>query len=167
MAETSGWKNKLYFGDNLGILREHVQDGSVDLIYLDPPFNSNATYNVLFGEKSGERSAAQITAFDDTWHWGIESEAAFKELVEKAAVGLFLTLEEPTDPMTKEAATAGFYEPEHFQGRGVPKLQILTVEVLLSGKRLDLPRCAPSATFKKAPRKTKNVNNGEASLWKD
>jgi len=88
MAETSGWKNKLYFGDNLGILREHVQDGSVDLIYLDPPFNSNATYNVLFGEKSGERSAAQITAFDDTWHWGIESEAAFKELVEKAPAKL-------------------------------------------------------------------------------
>ena len=62
--------NKLYFGDNLDILRQHVADESVDLIYLDPPFNSNATYNVLFREKSGEQSAAQITAFDDTWHWG-------------------------------------------------------------------------------------------------
>ena len=63
-----GWKNKLYFGDNLDMLREHVQDESVDLIYLDPPFNSNATYNVLFQEKTGEKSAAQIIAFEDTWH---------------------------------------------------------------------------------------------------
>ena len=58
-------KNKLYFGDNLKILREYVPDASVDLIYLDPPFNSNASYNVLFKEKSGEESAAQITAFED------------------------------------------------------------------------------------------------------
>ena len=56
------WKNKLHFGDNLDILREQVASESVDLIYLDPPFNSSATYNVLFQEKSGERSAAQITA---------------------------------------------------------------------------------------------------------
>ena len=75
------WQNKLYFGDNLGILREHIKDESIDLVYLDPPFNSNATYNVLFQEKSGEQSAAQITAFDDTWHWGMESELAYRELV--------------------------------------------------------------------------------------
>jgi len=75
------WKNKLYFGDNLSILRDHVADDSVDLIYLDPPFNSNANYNVLFAEKSGEKSAAQITAFEDTWHWTIESEKTFQELV--------------------------------------------------------------------------------------
>jgi len=56
------WKNKLYFGDNLGILRENVATESIDLIYLDPPFNSSATYNVLFKENSGEESAAQITA---------------------------------------------------------------------------------------------------------
>ena len=62
--------NNLFFGDNLAVLRKHVADESVDLIYLDPPFNSSATYNVLFQEKSGERSAAQIHAFDDTWHWG-------------------------------------------------------------------------------------------------
>jgi len=78
------WKNKLYFGDNLDILREHVASESVDLIYLDPPFNSNATYNVLFQEKSGERSAAQITAFEDTWHWGIESEYAYQEVVKES-----------------------------------------------------------------------------------
>ena len=58
------WTNQLYFGDNLSVLREHIPDESVDLIYLDPPFNSIATYNV-FKERSGEASAAQITAFDD------------------------------------------------------------------------------------------------------
>lgn len=75
------WQNKLYFGDNLDILREHIHTESVDLIYLDPPFNSKATYNVLFAEKSGEQSAAQITAFEDTWHWGLEAEKAFREVV--------------------------------------------------------------------------------------
>jgi 16S rRNA G966 N2-methylase RsmD len=74
------WKNKLYFGDNLGILREHVATESVDLIYLNPPFNSSATYNVLFKEKSGEESAAQITALEDTWQWSLESEAVYKEI---------------------------------------------------------------------------------------
>ena len=75
------WRNKLYFGDNLPILREHVSDESVDLIYLDPPFNSNATYNVLFREAAGELSSAQIQAFDDTWHWTIEAELAYEEIV--------------------------------------------------------------------------------------
>ena len=76
-------KNKLYFGDNLKILREYVPDASVDLIYLDPPFNSSATYNVLFKEKSGEESAAQITAFEDTWQWSQEAEAVYREIVER------------------------------------------------------------------------------------
>ncbi len=82
--EETTWKNKLYFGDNLDILREHVADETVDLIYLDPPFNSNATYNVLFQEKGGEQSAAQIEAFEDTWHWGLESERAYHEVVVQA-----------------------------------------------------------------------------------
>ena len=73
--------NHLYFGDNLHILRQYIPDASVDLIYLDPPFNSNATYNVLFRERSGEESAAQITAFDDTWRWSIESELAYQDVV--------------------------------------------------------------------------------------
>ena len=77
----AAWQNELYFGDNLDILRGQIADESVDLIYLDPPFNSNATYNVLFREKGGEESAAQITAFEDTWHWSIEAEAAFREVV--------------------------------------------------------------------------------------
>ncbi|MHB8655706.1 MAG: DNA methyltransferase [Terriglobia bacterium] len=75
------WINTLYFGDNLKVLRDSIPSESVDLIYLDPPFNSNANYNVLFKEKSGEESAAQIHAFEDTWGWGIESEAAYNELV--------------------------------------------------------------------------------------
>lgn len=81
---TTDWKNKLFFGDNLSILREQVPDESVDLIYLDPPFNSSANYNVLFQEKGGEQSAAQITAFEDTWHWTQESETTFHETVTAA-----------------------------------------------------------------------------------
>ena len=81
---TTEWKNQLYFGDNLDILRNHVADASVDLIYLDPPFNSNANYNVLFQEKSGQQSAAQITAFEDTWHWSLESEIAYQDVVTNA-----------------------------------------------------------------------------------
>ncbi|WP_413869975.1 modification methylase, partial [Albidovulum sp.] len=65
--------NHLYYGDNLRVLRDHIADGSVDLIYLDPPFNSNASYNVLFRSPTGDRSAAQIEAFGDTWHWGDEA----------------------------------------------------------------------------------------------
>ena len=61
--------NSLYYGDNLDILRRYVQDESADLIYLDPPFNSNQTYNILFQEKDGTQSASQIKAFGDTWHW--------------------------------------------------------------------------------------------------
>ncbi len=62
-------KNALYYGDNLLTLRESIASESVDLIYLDPPFNSNASYNVLFKAPSGERSRAQIEAFEDTWYW--------------------------------------------------------------------------------------------------
>src|SRR6266566_2351463 len=69
--------NRLYYGDNLTVLRGTIDDESVDLIYLDPPFNSQATYNVLFRGTSGEQSRAQIEAFDDTWHWGDEAELAF------------------------------------------------------------------------------------------
>ena len=63
------WINQLYYGDNLDILRKHTPDDSVDLIYLDPPFNSNADYNILFKSPTGGESPAQIEAFGDTWHW--------------------------------------------------------------------------------------------------
>ena len=73
--------NALYYGDNLEILREHIPDESVDLIYLDPPFNSQATYNVLFRAQTGDRSRAQIEAFEDTWHWNEHAEQAFDEVM--------------------------------------------------------------------------------------
>ncbi len=74
-------RNTLFYGDNLAILREHIADESVDLVYLDPPFNSNANYNVLFKAPGGEQSAAQIEAFEDTWHWNESAERAFDEVV--------------------------------------------------------------------------------------
>jgi site-specific DNA-methyltransferase (adenine-specific) len=64
--------NTLYYGDNLDILRRYIEDESIDLIYLDPPFNSNADYNVLFAEKDGTQAHAQIKAFEDTWTWHIK-----------------------------------------------------------------------------------------------
>src|SRR5208283_4473948 len=81
MNDQGEWKNKLYFGDNLPIMQEHIPDDSVDLVYLDPPFNSKATYNVLFGEKNGSHSEAQIVAFEDTWHWGHEAKDTYLDLV--------------------------------------------------------------------------------------
>jgi DNA modification methylase len=76
-------KNKLYYGDNLQVLRDYIPDASVDLIYLDPPFNSRQDYNVLFAEKDGHRSAAQITAFKDTWEWNEEAARSYEEVIEQ------------------------------------------------------------------------------------
>ncbi len=73
--------NQLYYGDNLDILRNHIPDESVDLIYIDPPFNSNQAYNVIFSETDGSSSQAQIQAFEDTWRWGETTEGAYRELV--------------------------------------------------------------------------------------
>ena len=73
--------NKLYYGDNLSVLRKEIASESVDLVYLDPPFNSQANYNVLFKSTSGEQSHAQIEAFEDTWHWGDQAEQAFDEVM--------------------------------------------------------------------------------------
>ena len=73
--------NHLYYGDNLAVLRDSIADECVDLIYLDPPFNSNASYNVLFKGPAGNESAAQIEAFDDTWHWNDSAEAAFADVM--------------------------------------------------------------------------------------
>lgn len=77
--------NTLFYGDNLTILREYFADESVDLIYLDPPFNSNRSYNILFRETGGKESDAQITAFDDTWHWGPSSAQMLLELPNHAS----------------------------------------------------------------------------------
>jgi site-specific DNA-methyltransferase (adenine-specific) len=73
--------NKLYFGDNLEILREYIDDASVDLVYLDPPFNSDARYNVLFQSPKDAQASAQAEAFRDTWLWGEEAEWSLKEIM--------------------------------------------------------------------------------------
>lgn len=77
-------KNKLYYGDNLDVLRRYIPAESVDLVYLDPPFNSRQDYNVLFAEKDNTKSSSQIRAFKDTWEWNIEAERAYTEVVEKS-----------------------------------------------------------------------------------
>ncbi|MBA3340610.1 MAG: hypothetical protein H0W30_01275 [Gemmatimonadaceae bacterium] len=75
-------ENLLFYGDNLDVLRRHIKDESVDLVYLDPPFNSNASYNVLFAAKDGSQAAAQIQAFEDTWKWDQAAAAIYDETVE-------------------------------------------------------------------------------------
>lgn len=74
--------NTLYYGDNLEILRKYIPDESVDLIYLDPPFNSQRAYNVIFQDKTGKSSSAQIQAFEDTWTWSSETQDAFDEIMQ-------------------------------------------------------------------------------------
>jgi len=74
--------NTLYYGDNLDVLRRYVKDDTVDLIYLDPPFNSKATYNVLFSEQNGSQATAQIKAFEDTWKWDESASRSYRETVE-------------------------------------------------------------------------------------
>jgi site-specific DNA-methyltransferase (adenine-specific) len=73
--------NRLYYGDNLDVLRDQIADESVDLIYLDPPFNSDANYNVLFRAPAGKQSEAQVEAFQDTWHWGDSAARAFDDVI--------------------------------------------------------------------------------------
>ena len=77
-------ENALYYGDNLDILRRYVADDSVDLVYLDPPFQSARNYNVLFEERDGTQAAAQIRAFEDTWRWDLAAVVAYEEVVEQA-----------------------------------------------------------------------------------
>ncbi|MEO5961235.1 MAG: site-specific DNA-methyltransferase [Opitutaceae bacterium] len=74
----------LYYGDNLLVLRDHLKDESVDLVYLDPPFNSKRDYNLLFKSPKGHESDAQITAFEDSWHWGGQAEREFDELLHQS-----------------------------------------------------------------------------------
>jgi site-specific DNA-methyltransferase (adenine-specific) len=76
-------ENTLYYGDNLDILGRYIKDETIDLVYLDPPFNSNQSYNVLFKEKNGSQAASQIRAFEDTWTWSQDNEAVYADLVMK------------------------------------------------------------------------------------
>jgi site-specific DNA-methyltransferase (adenine-specific) len=80
--------NQLYYGDNLNVLRDHIADESVDLIYLDPPFNSKRDYNLLFKSPKGQSSEAQIEAFEDTWHWNEQAEREYDEIVHGANTDL-------------------------------------------------------------------------------
>jgi len=75
-------ENLLYYGDNLDVLRLHVKDESIDLIYLDPPFKSNKDYSVFFVEQNGSRSKAQIKAFEDSWRWDRAAAEAYEATVE-------------------------------------------------------------------------------------
>ena len=84
--------NTLYYGDNLHVLREHVGNESVDLVYLDPPFNSNANYNILFKGPEGNSSESQIEAFEDTWHWNASAEHAFDEVMRSGNTDAFTLL---------------------------------------------------------------------------
>jgi DNA modification methylase len=79
-------KNKLYYGDNLDVLRRHIRDESVDLIYLDPPFQSGRDYNILFEEQDGTKATAQIKAFEDTWDWDEAARRAYDEVVTAGGV---------------------------------------------------------------------------------
>jgi DNA modification methylase len=73
--------NRLFYADNLVALRAHVADSSVDLVYLDPPFNSNANYNILFRTPAGRAADSQIQAFEDSWHWNNAAEDAFEQVM--------------------------------------------------------------------------------------
>jgi site-specific DNA-methyltransferase (adenine-specific) len=73
--------NTLFYGDNLDILKEYIGDNSIDLIYLDPPFNSSRNYNVLFKDEHGKDSESQIVAFEDTWHWNQQAERTYHNLI--------------------------------------------------------------------------------------
>ncbi len=76
--------NKLFFGDNLGVMREHIASESVDLVYLDPPFNSKRDYNLIFKSAKGQQSDAQITAFEDSWQWGPQAEQEYSEVMHQS-----------------------------------------------------------------------------------
>lgn len=109
MAEPKGpdySKNLLFYGDNLDVMRQYIGDETVDLVYLDPPFNSNRSYNVLFKQKSGEDANAQIQAFDDTWTWSQDDEHLFAKLQAEApstvadAIGAMYQLIGPSDMLS-------------------------------------------------------------------
>ena len=135
--------NRLYYGDNLDILRKEIRDESVDLIYLDPPFNSNRAYNLLFKTPKGQESDAQITAFEDTWHWGPQAEREFYEL----------QAQPNTDVAQMMQALRDFLGTNDM-------MQILTIEGLLSGmERAQYPDMAYGAqTFKHAKTEDKKTD---------
>lgn len=90
-------KNHLYYGDNLEVLPKYIKDESVDLVYLDPPFNSNRNYSVIFNRDGGvDEDQAQIEAFEDTWHWTPSTDTQYSQFMETA-------------PIEAQSALAAFY----------------------------------------------------------
>jgi hypothetical protein len=137
--------NKLYYGDNLTVLKDYVRDESVDLVYLDPPFNSRQDYNlsgkskqIVLSVKGGNVAASQVRDLRGV----LERE--------KAEIGVFITLEPAIKPIMKEAAEAGFYKSPAYE-KPYPRLQVLTVEDLLKDATIQYPRLL-DARFKQARR---------------
>jgi site-specific DNA-methyltransferase (adenine-specific) len=91
MASAVFDKNTLFYGDNLEVLRKHFPPECIDLIYLDPPFNSKADYNILFKEKSGKKSVAQAQAFSDSWTWDTVAEETYMEIQKDPNLGKMIT----------------------------------------------------------------------------
>ena len=124
-------RNSLFYGDNLEILREHFADESVDLVYLDPPFNSNANYNVLFREQSGEESPAQIQAFSDTWRWTQESERTYENEI---------ILNPATPPRVKDLVSA--------LHQSIGRNDVMAYVVMMTPRLVELHRVmAPTASI--------------------
>jgi site-specific DNA-methyltransferase (adenine-specific) len=122
-------KNQLYYGDNYEVLQRYIKDESVDLIYLDPPFNSRQDYNVLFAEKDGSQSSSQIHAFEDTWEWDIDAQRSLEHIIERGgrvadAMRTFHSHTGPSDKRNpqqygKRARTSG--RPPGFAGEAVKR----------------------------------------------
>ncbi len=110
MAPKPITSNTLFYGDNLPILREYLADASVDLIYLDPPFNAARNFNVLFRDEKGVASEAQIQAFTDTWKLGPDTQQTYDELTLRGdqlgtAIEALRTITGRTSPMTAYLVT--------------------------------------------------------------
>ena len=130
-------ENTLFYGDNLAILREYFPDESVDLVYLDPLFNSNRASGDLFADESSEARDVRNVG---NLHGTVDREGA--------AIGVFITLEPPSAPMLTEAVSAGYHSPGW--SRDYPRIQLLTIDDLLCGKKIDMP--PEHGTFKQAPK---------------
>ena len=165
MTEWQG-KNLLCYGDNLTFLTDTslFPDECIDLIYLDPLFNSQQSYNVLFKEASGTPAAAQIKAFEDTWTWDQAANKALTEIHSDPAVPAPLA-----ELMKTEAAAAGTYDSP-WDNQAYPKVQILTIEELLADPHKPNPRClqipggAAQHTLPEAP-KHKGRKTKQTKLW--
>jgi site-specific DNA-methyltransferase (adenine-specific) len=111
--------NTLYFGDNLEVLRESIADQSIGLVYLDPPFNSGANYNIIFQpeKKSAAKATAQIQAFEDTWTWSAEADETYRRFV----IDRDLTREPPGERLIKLMTSMREYLGDSGRSHGTPQ----------------------------------------------